>query len=520
MPKYSRPKAPEDTGKFIAKGCVAHKENQLGGVNSVAVSVASFCLPGRNRVSKFRGVAEPEHDDPKGDLIRALEVSDQAAILRAAEEIHYADLAALYEDLDDDERDLLMKTIGPEIATDVIAELPYTLIEDALGHFKPAQLRVLLGNLSDDDRVDVFQVVSEESQVRFFSLLGPRDKELTRALLKYEEDTAGGRMTTHVGRITADMTVKQAITVLRRDREDAETLARIFVVDEQGRLVGKVRLRDLAFSTWDTPVRDIMEEVDEFILASADQEQAARLLKKYDLIVLPVVDEKHHLLGVITYDDALEIVEEESTEDFEKLAAIGGEQTEETYLNTSVALQFRRRVIWLTGLAFLSIASGYVMFHFSTVLSQAFVLSLFLPMVVAAGGNSGGQAAAMVIRAMALGEIHPGSAMRIAWKEARTGLFLGITLGVAIAAFITFVLPFMQHGTGGDFSFIRLATAVSAALVVQVLSATILGAMLPLGARAISLDPAVVSSPSLASTVDVSGMLIYFSIAGLILHLH
>ena len=283
-------------------------------------------------------VAEENDENPMSELLRALEASDCSALLAAAEDIHYADLAHLYENLDDEKRDLLLKTIGPELATDVVAELPYPLIEDALNHFKPAQLRVLLGNLSDDDRVDVFQVVSEEAQVRFFSLLGPRDKELTRNLLKYDEDTAGGRMTTQVGRITADMTVKQAITVLRRDRDDAETLARIFVVDEQGRLVGKVRLRDLAFSTWDTPVHDIMEPADETILASADQEEAARTLSKYDLIVLPVVDEFHHLLGVLTYDDALEILQEESTEDIEKLSGIGGEQSEVSYLNTSVAL--------------------------------------------------------------------------------------------------------------------------------------------------------------------------------------
>lgn len=326
-------------------------------------------------------------DETMAELIRALEAADGSALLAAAQDIHYADLAHLYENLDDEKRDLLLKTIGPELATDLVAELPYPLIEGALGHFKPAQLRVLLGNLSDDDRVDVFQVVSQESQVRFFSLLGPRDKELTRNLLKYEEDTAGGRMTTHVGRITADMTVKQAITVLRRDREDAETLARIFVVDAQGRLVGKVRLRDLAFSTWDTPIHDIMEEADEYILASADQEQAARTLSKYDLIVLPVVDEFHHLLGVLTYDDAMEILQEESTEDIEKLSGITGEQSEVSYLNTSVSLQYRRRVSWLVGLAFVSIASGYVMYRFSQVLEQAFVLTLFLPMVVAAGGN-------------------------------------------------------------------------------------------------------------------------------------
>ena len=465
-------------------------------------------------------VADELEENPMSELLRALDVADCSALLAAAEDIHYADLANLYENLDDEKRDLLLKTIGPELATDLVAELPYPLIEGALDHFKPAQLRVLLGNLSDDDRVDVFQVVSKEAQVRFFSLLGPRDKELTRNLLKYEEDTAGGRMTTHVGRITADMTVKQAITVLRRDRDDAETLARIFVVDEQGRLVGKVRLRDLAFSTWDTPVHDIMEAADEYVLASADQEEAARTLSKYDLIVLPVVDEFHHLLGVITYDDALEILQEESTEDIEKLSGIGGEQSDVSYLNTSVALQFRRRVSWLVGLAFVSIGSGYVMYRFSEVLEKAFVLALFLPMVVAAGGNSGGQAATMVIRAMALGEISTGNAMRIAWKEARTGVLLGLTLGVTMAAFISFILPHMQQGTGADFDFLHLAFAVSAALTVQVLSATVLGALLPIAARSINLDPAVVSAPSLASTVDVSGMMIYFTIVGAVLRLH
>ena len=335
-------------------------------------------------------MAEEDDKDLTEEIIRAIDARDGSALLAAAEDVHYADLAHLYENLDDGERDFFMKTIGPEIATDLVAELPYPLIEGALNHFKPAQLRVLLGNLSDDDRVDVFQVVSEEAQVRFFSLLGPRDKELTKNLLKYEEDTAGGRMTTHCGRITADMSVKQAIAVLRRDRDSAETLSRIFVVDEQGRLAGKIRLRDLAFNTWDTPIHDIMQDADEYILATADQEEAARMLSKYDLVVLPVVDEFHHLLGVITYDDALEIVQEESTEDLEKIAGISGEQSEVSYLNTTVTTQYKRRVAWLVGLAFVSIASGYVMFRFNNILGQAKLLSLFLPLVVAAGGNSGG----------------------------------------------------------------------------------------------------------------------------------
>lgn len=460
-------------------------------------------------------MAEELDVDQVEQLRAAMEARDGSALLAAAGELHYADLAHLYENLDEEERDFFLKTIGPELATDVIGELPWTLIEEALEHFKPAQLRIILGNLSDDDRVDIFQIVSPANQRRFFSLLGPHDEQLTRNLLKYEEDSAGGRMTTSIGRITADMTVKQAITVLRRDQDSAETLSRIFVVDEQGRLVGKVRLRDLAFHPWATLIHDIMEDADERVLATMDQEAAARMLSKYDLIVLPVVDEFDHLLGVITYDDAMEILQEESTEDIEKLAAIGGEQSELSYLNTSVQSHFRRRVIWLVVLAFVSIFSGYVMFRFSEVLNQAFVLSLFLPMVVAAGGNSGGQAATMVIRAMSLGEVSPGTAMRIAWKEMQTGLLLGATLGVAMGAFIYFLLPMLQAQT--DVTYARLALAVSASLLIQVFSSTLLGALLPIGARSIRLDPAVVSSPSLASTVDVTGMLIYFSAAKFIL---
>ena len=450
-------------------------------------------------------------------LDEAIHARDGSALLSIAGEMHYADLAHYYENLDDDDRDFFLKTIGPELATDVIGELPWTLIEEALQHFKPAQLRIILGNLSDDDRVDIFQIVSPENQRRFFSLLGPHDEQLTRNLLKYEEDTAGGRMTTSIGRITADMTVKQAITVLRRDQDSAETLSRIFVVDEEGRLVGKVRLRDLAFHPWPTMIHDIMENADERVLATVDQEEAARILSKYDLIVLPVVDEFDHLLGVITYDDAMEILQEESTEDIEKLAAIGGEQSELSYLNTPVQSHFRRRVIWLVALAFVSIFSGYVMFRFSAVLNQAYVLSLFLPMVVAAGGNSGGQAATMVIRAMSLGEVNTGTAMRIAWKEMQTGILLGLCLGLVMGAFILFLLPLFQVPLAIPYP--KLAMAVCASLLIQVFSATLMGSMLPLLARSIWLDPAVVSAPSLASTVDITGMLIYFSSARLILSL-
>jgi magnesium transporter len=459
-------------------------------------------------------VIQEAENNSMTSLDEAIEARDGSALISIASDLHYADLAHHYEHMDEEHRDFFLQTIGPELATDLIGELPSPLIEEALQHFKPAQLRIILGRLSDDDRVDIFQIVSPENQRRYFSLLGPHDEKLTRSLLKYDEDTAGGRMTTAIGRITADMTVKEAITVLRRDQESAETLSRIFVVDAEGRLVGKVRLRDLAFHPWQALIYDIMENADERVLATVDQEEAARILSKYDLIVLPVIDEFDHLLGVITYDDAIEILQKESTEDIEKLAAIGGENSELSYINTSVKIHFRRRAPWLIGLAFLAIASGYAMFSFASVLSKASILSLFIPMVSAAGGNSGGQAAIMVIRAMSLGEIGAGSALRIAWKEMRTGLILGLTLGLCMAVFIIFVLPNIENIGVPTY---KLAIAVTSALIIQVSSSTILGSMLPFLARSVKLDPAVVSSPSLASIVDVTGILIYFTSARLIL---
>jgi magnesium transporter len=463
---------------------------------------------------------DDEATTPHDDLLRAVAADDLSAVRTLAEETHYADLAKAYQELDEEKHPVFLKTIGPALAADMLVELPDSLIEEALDAFSPSELKILFRELSDDDRVDILQDVGDEARLRFLGLLGPEDEELTRSLLKYDHDTAGGRMTTRIGRVFLNQTVKQAIEMLRRGQESTETLSRIYVVDDKGRLMGKLRFRDLAFNTWDTPLRDIMREIGpERVLATADQEEAANMLLKYDLIALPVVDEFDHLLGIITHDDAMEIMQEESTEDIEKIAGIGGEQSEETYLNTTILTQFRRRAGWLTGLAFVSILSGYVMMRFGTVLSQVFILSLFLPMVVAAGGNTGGQASTMVIRAMSLGEIDPGTAWRVAWKELRTGFFLGSLLGACMALFTVVLLPFFHIDLPAGMTLGNIALSVAIALATQVTSATFLGSLLPLGARAVQLDPAVVSAPAIAAIVDVSGMVIYFSVARAILGL-
>jgi len=450
----------------------------------------------------------------------AIETRDVNNFKITAEELHYADLASVYEDLDDDDRSFFTKHITLDIFADILAELPDTLIEETLERFDAKAQQKILEQLTDDDRADILQDVSSEARQRYLALLKPEAMEATRSLMRYDEDSAGGRMTTSVARITSGMSVKAVLDILRKDQESTESLARIYVVDEEDRLIGKVRLRHLAFSSWDTPIEDLVQEVDMTILATADQEEAAQMFSKYDMTVLPVVDEYGRLLGIITHDDVLEILEEESTEDIEKMSGITGEASEETYLNTPIRTHFRRRFPWLISLALLSIFSGYIMFRFQDILSSIFLLALYLPMVIAAGGNSGGQAATMVIRAMTLGELEPGSTAKVVFKELRLGILLGLFMGSCIACITLFILPgFIEPDFPSHITLPLFALSVSMALAIQVSFSTMAGALLPIAARMIKLDPAVVASPGITTLVDILGMATYFTIARTILSL-
>ena len=451
-------------------------------------------------------------------LESAIQDRDAEAFRTSAEDLHYADLASVFQDLDNDQaRGFFTQHISLDSFPNILAELPDALIEETLERFDQSAQREILGKLVDDDRTDILQDVSSEARKRYLAMLKPEQQETTRSLMRYEEDTAGGRMTTHAARIRLGATVKEALEVLREYKDSAESLARIYVVDEDGRLRGKIRLRELAFNSWDTLVEDIMDQADLFILASTDQEEAAQMFTKYDMTLLPVVDEYDHLLGVITHDDVLEIIEEESTEDIEKMSGIAGEQSEQTYLNTSVATHFKRRFPWLLVLALLAISSGYVMLRFEHMLSSIYLLALYLPMVVAAGGNTGGQAATMVIRAMSLGELEAGSTAKVITKELFLGIFLGATLGCCIALITLFVLPIFNPPLPENIAISTFALAVSVALGAQITTSTLSGALLPLGARAIKLDPAVVAAPAITTLVDISGMVIYFTAAQAIL---
>lgn len=444
-------------------------------------------------------------------ILSALESGSPSEIERIAEEAHPGDVEQAFERLDEFEREGVLDRIPSSVLSEWADYLPAADVEHRLNSLPRVEQKEVLEALSDDELADLLQEMEERNRPQFIELL-PEDKRLiSEDLMRYPEETAGGRMTMAMATIRDGLTVKEALRELRSIKEEAELLSRIYVVDAERRILGKVRLRDLAFSTWDAPVADLMDGDQISVKAMEDQEEAAQMIARYDLMALPVVDEEDRLLGVITHDDALEILEQESTEDIEKISGIGGGRGEQAYLQTPVWSHFRRRFGWVLILAFLALSSGMVLLNFEDVLKSYYLLALYFPMVVAAGGNTGAQSATMVIRAMSLGELDTREFGRVIWKEGRVGILLGIVLGACVALQIQFFLPGSFHPEGVSLG--QVAFVIGVALTAQIVSSTLFGALLPILARMVRLDPAVVASPAITTIVDLSGTLIYFSIA-------
>lgn len=464
-------------------------------------------------MSKFDDKHHRPHE--AREILEALQSGSTQRIAEIYREVHPGDIERAFERLDEDERMAILESLPADVLVEWSDYLTASEIEAFLPTLNEAKQREMLDSLSDDELVDFLQELEEEDErIQYISLLQEEKRQVSEELLKYPEESAGGRMTTMMAAVLDGITVKEALDELREIREEAEVLSRIYVVDSNNRLLGKIRLRDLAFSNWDTPIGEFMSHDELSISAFSDQEEAANMISRYDLLALPVVDEDNRLLGVITYDDAIEILEEESTEDIERQSGIGGERGDLAYLQTSVLAHFKRRAGWVFVLAFLALLSGVVLLKYEDVLKAFYILSLYFPMVVAAGGNTGAQSATMVIRSMALGELGPSQLWRVMWKELRIGIMLGTLIGACVAFQVRYLLPQTMFN-GVDV--IEVALVVGLALTAQILTSTLIGGSLPILARMARQDPAVVASPAITTIVDVSGAVIYFTLAQVIL---
>lgn len=379
-------------------------------------------------------------------------------------------------------------------------------------HWRPGHRRQWMRLLEPDDAADVVQAAGDEHRSMLLGLLDERTRIEVLALLAYAEDEAGGLMSTRYARLRPQMTVDEALSYLRRQARDrAETIYYAYVLDGEQRLLGVASFRDLFAAAPQKKVAEIMESEPVTVSEELDQESVSRVFAEHDLTVIPVVDDRGVMKGIVTVDDIVDVVQEEATEDIQKFGGMAA--LEQSYLQSSRREMVKKRGGWLSILLVGEMLTATALGFFEHQIERAAVLALFIPLIISSGGNAGSQASTLVIRAMALGELRAGDWIRVVTREVGTGLALGLILGVLG------LLRVLIWGTTGTYGhhYLLLAVVVSCSLLGVVLFGTIAGSMLPFLLRRLGADPASASGPFVATLVDVMGIVIYFSLANLAL---
>ncbi|HET7624183.1 MAG TPA: magnesium transporter, partial [Verrucomicrobiae bacterium] len=379
----------------------------------------------------------------------------------------------------------------------------------ALGTEQVAQI---LTDISPDNRTALLEELPASVTQKLLNLLSPQERKIASELLGYPKDSIGRRMTPEYVAIQLNWTVAEVLAHLRKVGRQSEALNQLYVVDEKGRLVDSVRLRSLVVADLDTPVTTLLDQQLLALRATDDQEKAVAAFKKYDRTMLPVVDSKDVLVGAVTVDDVLDLAEREATEDIQKLG--GMEALDAPYLRIQLAGMIRKRAPWLIILFLSEMLTTTAVGFFQGELTKVVMLALFMPLIISSGGNSGSQATTLIIRAMALGEVTLRDWWRVMRREATSGLSLGVILGAIGFVRIT-TWHFAFHAYGPHWALI--ATTIFFSLIGVVLWGTLAGSMLPFLLRRLGLDPATSSAPFVATLVDVTGLVIYFSIANFVL---
>ncbi len=433
---------------------------------------------------------------------------DARSIRDVCASIHARDLAEILSGFPPKDAWELLTYLPPEDRADTFSHLREETQLNIANSLKRQELSTLFTDLPADDRADLFKALPEHIQEVLIPALAKAEREDILRLAAYREGTAGSAMTSDYVALSPEFTVRSAIEHLHRVAPDKETIYYAYVTDHEKKLVGLVSLKDLILAGPSELIGQIMNTHVILAQVSDDQEDAARKLQKYDLIALPVVNSQDQLVGIITYDDAIDIITQEQTEDLEKLMAIAGPHEAGDYLRTSPLEHFKRRCGWIIVLAGFGLISGFIVQNFEGLILQFTLLASFIPMLADTGGNTGSQSATLVIRALALKEISARDILRVLAKEFQVAVPLALVLG--ILAFGRVWLFNGQTVLPQGFSMITIALSVSAALALQVISATIIGAFLPLIVSGFKQDPAVIASPALTTIVDITGLLIFF----------
>ncbi|MGK3997250.1 magnesium transporter [Sorangium sp. So ce1024] len=432
---------------------------------------------------------------------------------KGAETLTAAELSASWSTMESDERVQAYRRLRREEAEDFFQGLSSADQAALLAALTKGERRLWIRLLAPDDVADIVHEAPPEEQEELLSLLDDPTRRVVSALLAYEEDEAGGLMSPWFARVRPDATVDEAITYLKRQAQDhLETIYYGYVLDAEQRLLGVVSLRQLMTAPGHRRVSDVMKTDVVSVHEDVDQEAVARLFAEHDLVAIPVVDGEGRMKGIVTADDIVDVVEEEATEDIQKLG--GMQALDAPYLRTPLLRMLGKRAGWLSALFVGELLTATAMGHYEDEIARAVVLALFVPLIISSGGNSGSQATTLVIRAMALGEIRLADFWRVCRRELASGLALGGILGA-----IGLVRVLAWEGLFGAYGqhYLLIALTVAISLVGVVTWGTLSGALLPFVLRALRFDPASASAPFVATLVDVSGLVIYFSVAELLL---
>lgn len=436
-----------------------------------------------------------------------LEQKKYNAIKTVLSTMNPSDIAALLEDVPPGELLLLFRLLPKELAADTFVEMDSEAQKALVQGVSDTELKSIVDDLYVDDAVDLVEEMPANLVKRILSQAEPDTRRLINEMLKYPDDSAGSLMTTEYVDLNPGMTAGEAIGHIRATGVDKETVNLCYVVDDKRKLLGVVSLRSIILAKPDMPVSELMEQNVVSVTTHEDQELVAQTFAKYNFTALPVVDSEDRLVGIVTVDDAIDVMQEEASEDISKMAAVT--PTGKPYLRLSVFDLWRSRIPWLLILMISATFTGMIITHFENALATYVVLTAFIPMLMDTGGNSGSQSTVTIIRSLSLGEIGTKDTMKILWKEIRVAVLCGLTLAI-----VNFGKLMLFDRVG-----FKVSLVVCITLVFDVLASKIVGALLPLGAEKVGLDPAVLASPVLTTIVDAVALLIYFTAATYILGL-
>lgn len=446
------------------------------------------------------------------EIAALIQSRDFATLKEILADFLIPDLAELIGDMDERDQAVLFRLLPKQTAAETFEYLDRDIQKSLLKALAQGEVATILNDMHPDDRTALLEELPGPVVKELVALLTPEERKVAQTLLGYPEESVGRLMTPDYIAVKKEWTTRQVLDYIREHGKNSETLNLVYVVDEKGRLIDDIRIRELLLSPLERPVAELMDENFAWLMATDDQETAVHAFSKYSRVALPVVDDESHLIGIVTIDDILTVAKEEHTEDIQKFG--GMEALDEPYINSPLLQMVKKRAGWLVVLFLGEMLTATAMSYFEGEIARAVVLALFVPLIISSGGNSGSQAATLIIRALALGEVTLRDWWRVMRREIISGFMLGLILGVIgflrISVWSLFTHIYGEH-------WLLIATTVGLSLVGVVLWGTLAGSMLPFLLKRLGADPATSSAPFVATLVDVTGLVIYFSAAVVVL---